>query len=475
MARMAMTTVHIDTRAKRLLAILLALFAASFSPLGGQAAAAAEAKDRRPPNIVFILADDLGYTDVGYHQSEIKTPVIDGLAREGVRLESFYVMPVCSPTRGVVLTGRYAFQIGLQNGVIRPGEADGLDTAERTLPQALGEAGYTSYMCGKWHLGLARPELRPLARGFAHHYGPYTGAIDYFTHERDGSLDWHRNGFGVREEGYSTDLLADEAARLIAKHDAARPFFLYVPFNAVHSPLQAPPKYLEMYPSLKGQRQKYAAMTTAMDDGIGRIVAALEQKGIRENTLIIFHSDNGGPVKLGATNRGLRAGKGTVYEGGVRVVALANFPGQIPANSVVDGITHGSDWFPTLVKLAGGSIEQPRPLAGVDLWPSLTGQAPSPRHEVVINAGANQEAIRQGPWKLVRHGGKKQRSVELYNVVQDRAEETDLAAKEPERVAELSKLLDRYAQEAIAPRSGLGEPAGWKQPAIWGGEALQSE
>src|SRR5687767_5102460 len=270
------------------------------------------------PNFIVIIADDLGSGDVGWRGGEIKTPNLDKLAMAGARLEQFYVQPVCTPTRAALLTGRYPMRHGLQVGVVRPWAQYGLPLDERTLPQALKEAGYETAICGKWHLGHFRPEYLPTRRGFDHQYGHYNGAIDYFKHERDGGLDWHRDDQALREEGYSTALVAAEAAKLVREHDpSGRPLFLYVPFNAVHGPHQVPEKYKRPYGDLPEPRRTYAGMCAAMDEGIGAILAALDEKKLRSSTLIFFASDNGGPSPGKVTSNGpFRAGKGTLYEGG---------------------------------------------------------------------------------------------------------------------------------------------------------------
>ena len=309
------------------------------------------------PNVLYLLADDLGWANVSFHGGEIKTPNLDKLAASGARLEQFYVQSVCSPTRGALMTGRYPMRLGLQVGVVRPWAQYGLPLEERTLPQGLKEAGYETAITGKWHLGHFRPEYLPTHRGFDHQYGHYNGAIDYFTHIRDGGLDWHRNDKAVREEGYSTHLIAQEAIRILAEHDATKPLFLYVPFNAVHAPFQAPDKYTEPYAQFKRPRRTYAGMVAALDEAVGQIIEQLDKKGLRDNTLIIFHSDNGGPAPGVVTSNGpLRAGKATLYEGGVRVAAFAAWPGHIPAGSVVNQPLHVVDWYPTLLGLAGASL-----------------------------------------------------------------------------------------------------------------------
>jgi arylsulfatase A-like enzyme len=432
------------------------------------------------PNIVFFLIDDLGWSDVGFHGSQIKTPNIDKLAAAGARLEAFYVQPVCSPTRAALMTGRYPMRHGLQVGVVRPWAQYGLPLEERTLPQALSEAGYFTAICGKWHLGHFQRAYLPTGRGFLHQYGHYNGALDYFTHERDGGFDWHRNDQVCRDEGYTTTLLGDEAVRLIEKQEGGRPLFLYVPFNAPHSPLQAPQEYLDRYRSIaEPKRQKYAAMVSCVDDQIGRIVAAIEKKGLRKDTLFIFSSDNGGPLGSGATNGPLRAGKHTLYEGGTRVAAFATWDGKVNAGSVVSEPLHIVDWYPTLLKLAGASLEQKLPLDGRDAMATIGG-GPSPHEDILINTTPGNGAIRAGNWKLVVNGNRsddgseglaKNRDgaslIELFDLAADPYEKTNLADKQPDKVRELQARLSTYARAAVRPKSAPKSPD-FQSPKVWG-------
>ncbi len=443
------------------------------------------------PNIVYLLADDLGFTDVGFHGSEIKTPHLDKLAVAGARLEAFYVQPVCSPTRAALMTGRYPMRHGLQVGVVRPWAQYGLPLEERTLPQALQEAGYFTAICGKWHLGHFQRSYLPTRRGFSHQYGHYNGALDYFTHERDGGFDWHRNDQVCRDEGYTTTLLGDEAVRLIEQQDAGRPFFLYVPFNAPHSPLQAPAEYLDKYRGIADQKRRtYAAMVNCVDDQIGRIVAALEKRGLTSNTLIAFSSDNGGPLQSGATNGSLRAGKGTLYEGGVRVSAFANWPGQIAPGTLVTQALHIVDWYPTLLSLAGASLKQNLPLDGRDTWPTITAGKATPHEEILHNTTPGNGAIRVGDWKLILNGNraedgseslakadnqskrsKKNKvatdSVELFNIANDPYEKTNLASEHPDKVQDLRARLNSYSRAAMPPKSAP-KAADFQTPKVWG-------
>ncbi len=421
------------------------------------------------PNILFILADDLGWADVGWHGGPIKTPHLDRLAASGAILEQFYVLHVCSPTRAALMTGRYPMRYGLQVGVVRPWARYGLPLEERTLAQSLREAGYQTAICGKWHLGHFQRPYLPTQRGFDHQYGHYNGMLDYFIHTRDGGFDWHRDDQANGDKGYTTRLLADEAVRLIRAQDRGKPLFLYVPFNAVHEPLQVPPKYKEPYASLPEPRRTYAGMVAAMDEAVGRILAALDETGLRKDTLIIFSSDNGGPAPGRITSNGpLRAGKGTVYEGGVRVPAFAAWPDHIRPGTTVNQPLHVVDWYPTLLKLAGASLDQPLPLDGLDAWPTLTQGQPSPHRQILLNAAPDQAAIREGDWKLVITGDNGQETVELFNLAQDPYEKADLASAQPQKVQELRAHYDALAAQAVPPKYTPQPPPGFKPPAIWG-------
>src|SRR5438105_5155365 len=255
----------------------------------------ARAADNKP-NFVHVVADDLGWKDVGFNGcTDIKTPNIDALAAGGATFTQFYVQPMCTPTRAALMTGRYPFRYGLQTAVIPSVSAYGLDTSEWLMPQALKEAGYKTAIIGKWHLGHADKKYWPKQRGFDYQYGAMIGELDYFTHEEHGVLDWFRNNEPVKEEGYTTTLIGKDAAKFIDEHDPATPLYLYLAFNAPHTPYQAPTEYIDRYPGIADPtRRTYAGMVACLDDEIGRVVAALERKKMRDNTLILFHSDNGG-------------------------------------------------------------------------------------------------------------------------------------------------------------------------------------
>ncbi len=447
----------------------LALLVLAFS------AATLSAAER--PNIVFFLIDDLGRTDVGFMGSkEIKTPHIDALAKGGAILDAHYVQPVCSPTRSALMTGRYATHTGVYT-VVRPHAKWGLPLNERTLANALSDAGYETAITGKWHLGEFDSAYTPTARGFAHQYGHYFGALDYNTKLREGTRDWYRDDKPANDEGYATHLVAKEACRLIREKDQSKPLFLYVPFNGVHAPLQVPEKYLEPYGHLKGNRRTLAGMIAAVDEAIGQIVETLEQQGLRQNTLIIFSSDNGGPnPKALSTNGELRAGKGTIYEGGIRVCACVNYPGKIPGGITIREPMHMIDWYPTLVKLAGGSLDsanQKLPVDGLDVWPMLTQSAPSPHDAILMVQSPTKAAVRMGDWKLVMNAGapgaddeeapanrprarrnaasREEPVFELYDLSNDRSESKDLSKTEGERVKTMRAKLEALLKDAVKP------------------------
>lgn len=435
------------------------------------------------PNVVILLADDLGYSDVAWNGGEIKTPALDKLASDGVKLDAYYAMPVCSPTRAALLTGRYPFRYGLQTSVVKPWATYGLPTDERTLPQALREVGYETAIVGKWHLGHSKPEYLPMARGFEHQYGHYNGALDYFTHERDGGFDWHRDQKRSDDQGYSTTLLGDEAVRLIKERDKNRPLFLYVPFQAVHGPFQVPKEYSDPYDVARPRRKTYMGMVAALDEQVGRITKAIHDAGMDGKTLIVFSSDNGGPEPGVVTRNGdLRAGKGTHYEGGVRVCASATWAGVIPAGSHVAAPLHTVDWYATCLTLAGASLEQPKPIDGRDILPTLTGKATAPPHdEVLINIAPRSGALRQGNWKLVVNGWlhiaeeavdadsptTRPTTYELYDVATERQEQHDVAGDHPDIVAKMRARFEQL-QKTAAPAFQEEKPAGYRVPKVWG-------
>ncbi|RYD23149.1 MAG: arylsulfatase [Verrucomicrobiaceae bacterium] len=426
------------------------IFAIVFGLAVSAVPARAEEKAAKP-NIIYFLVDDMGSADCGFNGGkEIKTPNIDALAAKGSIFGSYYVQPLCSTTRASFLTGRYPVHHGIY-GALMTDTKMGLPLEERILPQALKTAGYTTAITGKWHVGEYKPEYLPMRRGFDHQYGCWYGQIDYFSHERAGRVDWYRDDRRIEEKGYSTTLIADEATRLIQTQPADKPLFLYVPFNAVHGPFQVPEKYLEPYKHLPEKRRVMAGMLSVVDESIGRIVAALREKKMDGNTLIIFSGDNGG-VDPGprTSNAPLRAGKGTIYEGGVRTASFVTWPGKIPAGKKIATPVHVIDWYPTLVKLTGADAAQPLPVDGQDIWPLLTKDTPPARDAILVGAEPRRIAVRMGDWKLIRFSGggkgKKGQRHELYNLAADPSEKTDLAASKPEKVTEMNTRLEELVK-----------------------------
>ncbi len=417
------------------------------------------------PNIVHIVADDLGWKDVGFNGcTDIKTPNIDALAAGGAKFTQFYVQPMCTPTRAALMTGRYPFRYGLQTAVIPSVSTYGLDTTEWLMPQCLKEAGYKTAIIGKWHLGHADKKYWPKQRGFDFQYGAMIGELDYFTHEEHGVLDWYQDNIPLKEKGYTTTLIGNQAVKLIERHDTSTPLYLYLTFNAPHTPYQAPEDYINRYKNIEDPtRRTYAGMVSCLDDEIGRVVAALDKKGIRGNTLILFHSDNGGTrnamfagvmadmskVKIPCDNGPYREGKGSLFEGATRVCALANWPGHIKAQTV-DGLIHAVDIYPTLAALAGASTARCKPLDGVNVWDTIAQGKPSPRSEIIYNVEPFRGAVRQGDWKLIWRTLLPS-SVDLYNLAQDPSEKNNLAAANPDKVAAFQERLNALARESAKP------------------------
>jgi arylsulfatase A-like enzyme len=360
------------------------------------------------------------------------------------------------------MTGRYPLRYGLQTGVIPGAGTYGLALDEYLLPQMLKDAGYATAMVGKWHLGHAKGEFWPKQRGFDSFYGALVGEIDHFKHESHGVSDWYRDNAPLEEEGFDNTLFGDEAKRVVEAHDGANPLFMYLAFTAPHTPFQAPQEYIDKYKHIADEnRRVYAAMISVLDGGIGKLLAALEAKGMRDNTLILFHSDNGGvknsmfagDSKVGgslpASNGSFRDGKGTLYEGGTRVVALANWPGHIKAGAV-DGMLHVTDIYPTLATLAGATLGKNKPLDGVDAWSTLSEGAPSPRTELVYNVDPMAGGVRQGDWKLIWKAALPQK-IELFNLRDDPSEVADLSAQHPEKVDALQARITELASQMAPP------------------------
>lgn len=434
------------------------------------AAAKIGAAAERPPNVLFIVADDLGWADVGYHGSALHTPNLDRLARTGVELDHHYVAPVCSPTRAGLLSGRYWSRFGVNN----PQATQAFPFGTVTIAAALKSRGYQTCITGKWHLG-SLPEWGPRKFGFDRSYGALGGGTGPWDHRyKTGpyTRNWHRNDEYVDEKGHATDLIAREAISFLQAPRRA-PFFLYVPFTAVHHPLDEPPAYLKANANIEERRRQYAACVQHMDDAVGRILAALEKTGQRPNTLVVFTSDNGGMgVPAGndlkhypgsyqdgmlGENQPLRGHKGQVYEGGIRVPAFVHWPGRLRQRKVSAPI-HVVDWMPTLARLAGYQPEGNLKWDGRDIWPLLEGNGkPGPRELYWKGPGGRSFALRSGDWKLVVQAarGASKEKVELFQLGRDPYEQTDVSAAEPGIVARLEKLLAAQRlrdDDAVPPR-----------------------
>ncbi len=439
----------------------------------------AHAADR--PHIVYIMADDLGWQDLGYLGKEVHTPNLDRLAAGAVKLNQFYVQPYSSQTRAALLTGRYPMRYGLQTQSILPNSRYGLPLDERTLPQALKEAGYRTALVGQWRLGHFKPEYRPTRRGFDYHYGPLGGQLDPMRKTGPAGPDWWRNDRPAKEDGYATTLLGKDAAGLIATHDPATPLFLMLAFTAPAAPLQAPREFLVRNGSIRDEtRRTYAAMVTALDDAVGMVATALEHRGMLDNTLIVFHSDNGGAIahkfatgdgdiaRGGADNGPYRDGMGTFYEGGVRVAAFMRWNKGLESG-LYNGLMHVADLYPTLLGVAGAKGDQRRPLDGIDQFASIAGGRISPRKELLLGIDELRGAIRVGDWKLILHSSLPQQ-LELYDVPHDPGEEDNAADRNPDLVKTLLGKLNDYAWEMAPSRfmDDLKHARRSDMPIVWG-------
>lgn len=426
------------------------------------------AAEPKPPHFVFIMADDLGWADVAFHGGRVPTPNLDRLAREGLELTQHYVAPVCSPTRAGLMTGRCWSRFGVTN----PQNERALPWDTVTLPRALKSVGYDTCLTGKWHLG-SRPDQGPNHFGFEHSYGSLAGGVSPWNHRyKQGPFTrtWHRNETLLEEPGHVTDLIAAEAVRWIESR-GERPFFLYVPFTAVHLPIKEPDEWLRRVPeSIHGDVPRhYAACVMHLDDAVGRIIAALDRTRQRENTLLVFTSDNGGSTvenndlkypddhcpsgKLVGNNQPWRGQKGDLYEGGTRVPTIVSWPGRAKPGKVHTPVQI-TDWMPTLCSIAGYTPERDLKWDGTNLRSLLTDHAElAERPLYAVAPGWRSRSLRLGHWKLIVHGRGDARTIELFDLAADPAEAHNLADRQPERAQQLLAKLNEVAahdRDAVA-------------------------
>lgn len=415
----------------------------------------ATAAEKRPPNIIVFLSDDVGYAEYGFQgNKEIPTPNIDSIARSGVRFTQGYVSgPYCSPTRAGLMTGRYQTRFGHEfNGGGGAGNTTfGLPVTETTVANRLKTLGYDTCAIGKWHLGGA-PHFLPMSRGFDEFYGtvantPFYNPPNFVDSRKSAAI-----GPVQDASFYTTDAYADRAVNFIGTRKD-RPFFLYLPFNAQHAPLQAPQRYVDRFPNITdAKRRTFAAMMSAMDDAVGRVLTKVREMGQERNTLVVFFSDNGGPtVQTTSNNAPLRGFKATTLEGGVRIPFCMQWKGRIPAGKTYENPVIQLDLLPTFVTAAGGKVDPSWKLDGVDLLPYVTGKKRGRPHETLFWRFGQQWAIRKGDWKLVaaRPDNNQQK---LFNLKQDIGEAKDLLAEQPKKVAELKAEWDTWNAQQQEPR-----------------------
>jgi arylsulfatase A-like enzyme len=445
--------------------VVLAAFTALVAEGRAQTAA-------RKPNIVLIVADDLGYGDTsGYGGPDIPTPNIDSIASRGIRFTDAYVTaPVCSPSRAGFLTGRYQQQFGHEYNPVGP-PADpnvplALPLSETTVAQRLKSAGYTTGIIGKWHMGM-QPRYHPLDRGFDEFYGmpsghPYIetakpgvhafevpGEAEIMERQAARGARLFRGRSPVQEEGYITEAFGREAVDFIERRRSAPPFFLYLAFNAPHVPLRTTQKYYDRFPKMPESRRIYAAMISALDDAIGTVLAKLDSGGLAGDTLVIFLSDNGCPDYIDCcTNTPLKGSKRMLYEGGIRIPFAVRWNGSLGAGKVYSQAISSLDLAPTLMAVAGVKRQEQDRLDGVDLMPYLTGGKTGAPHDVLFWRMGPNAAVRAGKWKLLKAGD---RLVRLYDLSVDRGEKTDLSAKQPQVVADLSRRLAAWQARLVPP------------------------
>ena len=459
------------------------------------------------PNIVVIVADDLGWADVGFHgNTQIDTPSLDRLAAEGVQLDRFYTTPICSPTRAALMTGRDPMRLGVAYGVILPWHNNGIHTSERFMPESFRDAGYQTAMVGKWHLGHSQMDFHPNRRGFEHFYGHLHTEVGYFPpFANQGGKDFQLNGKSIDDQGYESYLLADEVSRYIRERQRDKPFFIYMPFIAPHTPLDAPDELKQKYADMEDRRlparsrqtdrsrmlarlslrpsarPMFAAVVDGMDQAIGRVLKTLDDEGLADNTIVLFFSDNGGAAYAsgGADNGPLRGGKGETFEGGIRVVAVMRWPGKIAAGTKMDSIMSVMDVFPTLAAAAGVAPGNTYKLDGRNMLRAITDGERIARDDYLFFAsetpirGAFSLTAFNDQWKLVQDVRQGLMSVDvtnyLFNINEDPYEYVNLAQQQPDIVSKMAEAIHQWRTmyPVAGTRMDLVPPPGWRAPKDW--------
>lgn len=433
-------------------------------------------EDHNQPNILLIVADDLGWRDVSWHGGQFQTPVLDRLVKEGVELDRHYVQPVCSPTRTALLSGRWTSRFGPH--AMSPTNRRVFPPGTMTLAGALQQAGYSTHIAGKWHLG-SRPEWGPNHYGFDRSYGSLNGAVDPWTHlYREGPYleTWHRDGNIIQEEGNATELVASQVEQWIRA--ARSPWFIYVPFHAVHIPIDAPEQFQKLYadaaldpdPVRNDSLKRFGAFVTQLDTKVGQFIRAIDESGVRSRTLIVFTSDNGGlaqggnpyvgkvpPTPALSSNLPLRGFKNQLYEGGIRVPAFVNWPGRLKPGRL-SAPMHVADWMPTLTSLVGWKKPADLHFDGLNQWPVLTGEVASPEPRTIYIPHPSGSVILHDGWKLISRTGDQ--PAELFHVVDDPTEKTNLENVHPDRVRQLEEMLKTLQQDDLqkVPADLVGIP-----------------
>ena len=444
------------SRSARLRIVLIAVALATFT--GIQAVSSAE--DAKRPNVLVIVADDLGYGDLGFQGgTDVPTPHLNALATGGTRCTNAYVScPVCSPTRAGLLTGRYQQRFGHE---FNPGqqqdeaarEAFGLPLTEITLANQLKRAGYKTGIVGKWHLGFSQRFL-PAQRGFDESFGFLGGAHTYLPATEGKKSGIFRNGEEIDETEYLTDAFAREGVSFIERN-APNPFFLYLTFNAVHAPLDTRPDKLEQFKHITdSKRRSYAAMLSSLDDAVGRVLGQLDKSGVAQNTVVFFISDNGGPTQAnGSLNTPLNGVKATVWEGGIRVPFVVRWPGQVPADQTYDQSVIAIDIFATASAVAGVELPKDRVIDSVNLLPHLKGEVTTAPHESLYWRFGEQHAIRKGSYKLLKLRNGEEH---LFDLKQDIGEKRDLLGERAEIAADLRADFAKWNSQLAKPLWGQG-------------------